>query len=42
MGNPLPPTPPFIVLINNLNLAGNEWLEALRNLSISTRPSQIF
>jgi len=42
MSNPLSPTPLFTVLINNLNLAGNEWLEALRNMSISTRPSQIF
>ena len=41
MGKPVPPTPPFIVLINNLNLEGKEWLEALKNMSLSTRPSQI-
>jgi hypothetical protein len=25
-GNPFPSTPPFTILINNFNLAGNEWL----------------
>jgi hypothetical protein len=39
--NPLPPSPPFTFLINNLNLEGNEWLEALINMSLSTRPTQI-
>jgi hypothetical protein len=33
-GNPLPPSPPIIVLIKNLTLDGNEWLEALKNMSL--------
>jgi hypothetical protein len=34
-GNPLLSSPPITVLIKNLTLEGNEWLEALKNLSIN-------
>lgn len=37
--NPLPFSPPITVLIKNLTLEGNEWLEALKNLSINTGPT---
>jgi len=35
LGNPLLSSPPIIILIKNLTLKGNEWLEALKNLSIN-------
>jgi hypothetical protein len=38
-GNPLPLSPPIIVLIKNLTLEGNEWLEALKNMSLDIGPS---
>jgi hypothetical protein len=34
-GNPLLSSPPITVLIKNLTLEGNEWLEALKNLSLN-------
>jgi hypothetical protein len=38
-GNPLPLSPPITVLIKNLTLEGNEWLEALKNMSLDLGPS---
>jgi hypothetical protein len=40
-GISLSSSPPITVLINNLNLEGNEWLEALKNMSLSTNSSQL-
>jgi hypothetical protein len=35
-GNPLPLSLPITFLFKNLSLEGNEWLEALKKLSLDT------
>jgi len=38
-GNPLTFCPPITVLIKNMTLVGNEWLEGHKNMSINIGPT---
>jgi hypothetical protein len=38
-GNPCPPVSSLNFMLNSLTLVGNEWIEALGNLSISPKPT---